>query len=266
MRSSTSLAIMVTSFLAVLLALIIIKSGVAVPSALENTQLAAKFLTGIPNPNSNIFSASPEIVTSVIWDQRGIDTFYETTVLFMAIVGVLYVLGDKYEKLVKTSEESTIIMRVIARLVTPLIVVVAASVAIHGHLTPGGGFQGGAIFVVGPLIIILVLGSNEIARLGLSKERLLFIRSLALLGVAFVGVSPVLVGALRGSLGYIFMNLPKTYAEAGFPYMIYLPWGTFLFSGTLMLFNLLEFLAVSVGFTLSIAVLESVIEGGGNDS
>lgn len=266
MRNKVYLSVLVISFLTVFLALTIIKSGVATPLAPKNTQLAMKLLTGIPNLNSTIFSASPEVVTSVLWDQRGIDTFYETTVLFMAIVGVLYVFSAVREyRPTKSDKESTVIMRVIAKLITPLIIVVAASVTIHGHLTPGGGFQGGAIFVIGPLIIILTLGSSKLVELGLSKERLLLVRSLALIGIALLGISLVLVGFLKGYLGYIFMNLPKTYLEIGFPYLIYLPWGIFLFSGTLLFFNILEFLAVSAGFTLALTVLESFVEGEGND-
>jgi len=259
MRNRLGLTAFITSSLVVLMTLVIVKSGLTNPLIAENTQLAMKFLTNIPNLNSSIFSASPEIVTSVLWDHRGIDTFYETTVLFLAIVGALYVLEGKHD-LARAREESTIITRVVAKLVTPLIVVVAASVAIHGHLTPGGGFQGGAIFVVGPLIMILALGSSKLAELGLSKESLLSVRSLALLGVALVGITSVLAGMLGGYTGYIFMNLPKTHAEAGFPYLIHLPWGTLLFSGTLIFLNILEFVAVSAGFTLSLIILDSVVE------
>ncbi len=260
MRNKLGLTALITGSLVVLMTLIIVRSGLTSPLVAENTQLAIKFLANIPNPNSSIFSASPEIVTSVLWDHRGIDTFYETTVLFLAIVGALYVL-DGGRGLVRAREESTIITRVVAKLVAPLIAVVASSVAIHGHLTPGGGFQGGAIFVVGPLIIILAIGSSKLAELGLSKEGLLSVRSLALLGIAIVGLTSVLAGMLGGLTGYIFMNLPKTYAEAGFPYLIHLPWGTFLFSGTLMFLNMLEFVAVSAGFTLTLMILDSVVEG-----
>lgn len=141
MRNKLGLTALITGSLVVLMTLIIVRSGLTSPLVAENTQLAIKFLANIPNPNSSIFSASPEIVTSVLWDHRGIDTFYETTVLFLAIVGALYVL-DGGRGLVRAREESTIITRVVAKLVAPLIAVVASSVAIHGHLTPGGGFQG----------------------------------------------------------------------------------------------------------------------------
>ncbi|MEM4427346.1 MAG: sodium:proton antiporter, partial [Zestosphaera sp.] len=50
------------------------------------TTLASKYLKMIPDILNPYTSASYEVVTSVIWDQRGFDTFFETTVLFLAII------------------------------------------------------------------------------------------------------------------------------------------------------------------------------------
>ena len=50
--------------------------------------LAYWFLFTALNPSAPLFTAmSPEAVTSIVWDYRGLDTLFETTVFFLAIIG-----------------------------------------------------------------------------------------------------------------------------------------------------------------------------------
>ncbi|NJE47961.1 sodium:proton antiporter, partial [Thermococcus sp. GR7] len=103
---------------------------------------------------------SPEVVTSILWDYRGIDTLFETAVFFLAIIGSLTVfrLTKEQEKEVKTEptqvEPLPLPIRTVTKVIVAMILAVSASIALHGHLTPGGGFQGGSALAVAPLLII----------------------------------------------------------------------------------------------------------------
>ncbi len=261
-KSYVAASILLTLFLGGVLAAYLIKAGIASPTFNSNIELAQKLLSGVPVPGSCCFSSSPEVVTSVIWDERGIDTFYETSVLFIAIIGTLYLLTGMFKPR-EATEGMTVIVRVIAKVVAPLIMVVSLSVALHGHLTPGGGFQGGVIFAVAPVIMIAGWGSSKLISMGFQKETLLSLRVTGVLLIALTGIATLIGGVVKGVLGYIFMNQPKPGIPIGFMGVIPAPWGHIVVGGTLILLNIFEFLAVAAGFTLAILAVDSS-SGGGN--
>ncbi len=95
------------------------------------------------------------IVTAIIVTYRGLDTLGEVTVLFLAaaIVGLLLAQGRRREgkPLVPVGE----LLTTGAQLLVPMIMLLGAYVFVNGHLTPGGGFQGGAIIASGALLLLL---------------------------------------------------------------------------------------------------------------
>ncbi len=87
---------------------------------------------------------APNVVTSVVVTYRGLDTLGEVTILFAAaaVVGLLlHLKGNENEKRREGSE----LLQTGAALLFPLILLFGVYVFMNGHLTPGGGFQGGAI-------------------------------------------------------------------------------------------------------------------------
>jgi len=255
-RTHAALSITVALIFALTVAIAIVKLGFAGPWVTQNINLANMFLTGVPVPHSCCFSASPEVVTSVIWDERGIDTFYETSVLFLAIIGTLYILAGTFKARPKP-EGMTLIVRVISKLVAPIIIVVSLSVALHGHLTPGGGFQGGAIFAVAPVLLLAGWGSSKLLSLGFERDTLLSLRITGVLLIALTGIGALIVGFLKGVNSYVFLNQPKPQAPIGYLGWISTPWGNIVLGGTLILLNIFEFLAVAAGFTLAILAVDS---------
>ena len=79
----------------------------------------------------------------------------------------------------KRQQHASLIVRVGAHLLYPLIVLLGAYVFVHGHLTPGGGFQGGAIIATGVLLMFMSYRTFET-----SHKVLVYIESLA--GIVFV--------------------------------------------------------------------------------
>jgi len=97
------------------------------------------------------------IVTAIIATYRGLDTLGEVTVLFLSatILGLVLAQGRRQasrgSSLVPAGELLTTGSRVLA----PLIILLGVYVFVNGHLTPGGGFQGGAIIASGMLLLLL---------------------------------------------------------------------------------------------------------------
>jgi multicomponent Na+:H+ antiporter subunit B len=111
---------------------------------------------------------SANLVTSVVVTYRGLDTLGEVTILFLVASIIGFFL--KVEKEAKTKREvrdGGEILQTASSVLVPIIFLFGAYVFVNGHLSPGGGFQGGAIIASGTLLIFLAdpfkkLGHNII--------------------------------------------------------------------------------------------------------
>ncbi|MEZ5479592.1 MAG: hydrogen gas-evolving membrane-bound hydrogenase subunit E [Thiolinea sp.] len=98
------------------------------------------------------------IVTAIVVTYRGLDTLGEVTVLFLAstIIGMVLARSHKHPRaLQRKLPPSGELLTTGSRLLTPLILLFGAYVFVNGHLTPGGGFQGGAILASAALLLLL---------------------------------------------------------------------------------------------------------------
>lgn len=98
------------------------------------------------------------IVTAIIVTYRGLDTLGEVTVLFLtaAIIGLVLSSRDKTSRQKpEPRHEPGELLVTGSRLLTPLILLFGSYIFINGHLTPGGGFQGGAILASATLLLLL---------------------------------------------------------------------------------------------------------------
>lgn len=94
------------------------------------------------------------IVTSVVLAYRGIDTLGELSILFAAAMAAGLVLGHGRAPFTK-AKPAGFILRSGADLLFPLLLVVGLYIILHGHLTPGGGFQGGVILAAAFVVPVL---------------------------------------------------------------------------------------------------------------
>ncbi len=122
-------------------------------------------------------------ITAVVVNFRGFDTLGEVTVLFLAATGLASIL---YRKEDEEEEErihlpSSSLVKTGAKILFPLILLLGIYVFIHGHLTPGGGFQGGAIIATGFLLMLI-----SYRKFKTNHNIMLWLESLA--GLAFVVV------------------------------------------------------------------------------
>ncbi len=90
------------------------------------------------------------IVAGVILDYRAFDTFGESCVLFVASCSVMMLLskakkGKGAEMLSNYNPKRDPVLRSLAKILVPFNLMLGVYVVFNGHLSPGGGFSGGAI-------------------------------------------------------------------------------------------------------------------------
>ena len=110
--------------------------------------------------NTGVDTEVPNMVTAVLADYRGFDTMFETVVVFIAGMAVLAILKNSgRKKLVKrefeVDAEPDLIVTNTVRLLVPVIQIFAFYVLAHGHVSPGGGFQGGVLMGASFILIAL---------------------------------------------------------------------------------------------------------------
>ncbi|MBQ8802986.1 MAG: hypothetical protein IJZ53_05055 [Tyzzerella sp.] len=115
------------------------------------------------------------IVTGMILDYRAFDTFGESNVLFIATCTVLIMLRNDRKKGKHSAEaeekrdsyyepKADSILQKITFVLFPIIVIYGIYVILNGHLSPGGGFSGGAIIGAGLILYLNAFGFEKIGR------------------------------------------------------------------------------------------------------
>ena len=161
-------------------------------------------------------------VTAVVVTYRGLDTLGEVTVLFTAAAGVGFVMprrrrreelavregravgahaGIENPTAGSAAQGPSEILQTASRFLAPILFLFGTYIFVHGHLTPGGGFQGGVI-----LAAAVVLGIFGAPDRRLAHGLMTVLESIS--GAAYVALG-VLGLALAGGF------LDPTYLPAG---------------------------------------------------
>lgn len=119
------------------------------------------------------------IVTGMILDYRAFDTFGESNVLFAATTTVLILLHMKKkgkdgrveeiasDRLLEPKRDA--ILQGSATVLVPIIILFGIYVILNGHLSPGGGFSGGAIIGAGLILYLSAFGFERAEKLFTEK-------------------------------------------------------------------------------------------------
>ncbi len=163
-------------------------------------------------------TGATNMVTAVVVDYRGFDTLGEVTVLFLAATGVgsLMYYEDKHKRKVR---KSNAVVETGSKLLFGFIILFGAYIFVHGHLTPGGGFPGGAVIASSFLLLYLAYPKFHAAHRKLNVSE-------SLAGLTFVLVG--LIGlAVAGYFLYNFLpfGLPTYLFSAGVIPVIYIAIG-----------------------------------------
>lgn len=110
--------------------------------------------------------------------------------------------------------EMTRIVQTTANILFPFTLIFGLYVIAHGHLTPGGGFQGGAIVASGCVLLLVAYGSGWVFD-RIKKNQLVTFESIGAIGfitVALLGLvfSAVFFGNFLVGSGGLFGSTPVT--------------------------------------------------------
>ena len=193
-----------------------------------------------------------DVVNAITYDYRGFDTLGEEFILFASVTGVLLLFRkqpnqDEQGKAEAGTRENRIdvsdAIRVTMMAMVGVMVAFGVYIALHGQLTPGGGFQGGVVLATAPLVVYL------------SGRAKLFNR--------IVSHPLIVIADSTGAAGYALLGVAGMIAGANFLTNVF-PLGTtgdVFSSGTIAMISAAVGLEVAGGFTLLIhSYLEEILE------
>ncbi|MCC9261773.1 putative monovalent cation/H+ antiporter subunit B [Methanobrevibacter woesei] len=115
------------------------------------------------------------------------------------------------------SQGSTI-LKLIALPIAIILICLGVMTILGGHITPGGGFQGGAMIAAGVILCILVYGLEE-SPLKFSHEYIAILENVGALGYVILGLVGLFVaGSFLYNVGADFYNLVPGFIQNIFHY------------------------------------------------
>ena len=184
------------------------------------------------------------VVSAINFDFRGFDTLGEEFILFAAVVGVASLLRNlRGERDARPDDdargrrvrETSVAVSIVGLALVGPTVLVGLYVVLHGHQTPGGGFQGGVILATALLLVYLSDRYVTLRRVG-PMALIEFAEALGAASLAILGFAGLLAGG-----AYLENTLPLGKA------------GDLLSAGTIPLGNVAVGLAVTGGFTFMLS-------------
>ncbi|MBU1143728.1 MAG: hypothetical protein KKH92_08810 [Firmicutes bacterium] len=135
-------------------------------------------------------TGSMNLVTAIYLDYRLFDSLFEAGILLIAVSGVMWISQhntlEKNATFMLDKQKTPELFITFSRLLYPVMLLFGMYVIINGHLSPGGGFQGGAIVATAILILYYIDISKSIdVNKILTIEKFLFI---LLLSIAFLSL------------------------------------------------------------------------------
>jgi len=184
-----------------------------------NNEVSRRYLEDGPAETGAV-----NMVTGMILDYRAFDTFGESTVLFAAACAVLLLLklndcadgrptrawleaeyDDRHHE-----PKNDQVLQFAARILVPVVLLFGFYVVVNGHLSPGGGFSGGAIMGAGLMLYLNAFGFAKTERF-MTYQTFRWTIFLALITYAglksysfYVGANGLESGVSAGTPGAIF--------------------------------------------------------------
>lgn len=130
--------------------------------------------------NGYQYTGSLNLVTGIYLDFRLFDSIFEAGILLIAVSGVMWIsqhdIEEKNANFMIDKYKTPELFITFSRLLYPVMLLFGLYVIINGHISPGGGFQGGAIVATAILILYYIDISKTInVHKILTIEKILFI-------------------------------------------------------------------------------------------
>ena len=187
--------------------------------------LAAQMIGG-----SVAASGSINVVTTVLLDFRAFDTLGEASVIFASVSVISAVFAGSI--LVRSDFGLGLLVRRAVAYLAALFLLFPAYIILHGHLSPGGGFQGGVSLAVALILLTVVFGTRNMSN-AVGHGSLNTTESLSAAGFLLVGF----VGVFQGV--HFLTNAAAGFSRGDA--------GTLLSGGAIPLLNIIIGLKVASG-------------------
>lgn len=183
-------------------------------------------------------------VTATMFDMRAIDTVGEEAILFAAVAGtslLLRILREEREEEPEIEARAPQVaqrspaVRLVGVGLVGLLALVGLTMFAQGHLSPGGGFQGGVV-VAGAVLLVYLLHDYAAFDALADTDRLEPVEGLAIAAMLAVGTAGLLTGE-----GFLANVLPLG------------DLGTLPSGGTIPVLNVLSGVAVAAGISIILA-------------
>ncbi len=185
-----------------------------------------------------------QAVAAVTFDYRGFDTLAEEFILFAAVAGGLLLLRRQEDEATRepvdqapdrAGIEVAPAVLGLGVVMFPFTLLLGIYVVLHGHLTPGGGFQGGVLLATAFYYIYLSGEYDDLLKI--KRDHLVsHLEAAGAMSYAVIGALPLLSG-------YHYMRNVLPLGDAG----------DLLSTGTLPMFNTAVGVEVASAFVLLIA-------------
>ncbi|NQY74083.1 MAG: Na(+)/H(+) antiporter subunit B [Candidatus Margulisbacteria bacterium] len=155
-------------------------------------------------------TAVPNIVTALLADYRGFDTMFETVVVFVAGIAVLFMLRrPKRESEVSMDVSGSPIVKTATRIMVPMMQLFALYIVAHGHHSPGGGFQGGVILGASLILMAIAFGLPSALK-KISNKATVMLSALGVLIFSGIGILCMFLGGNFLDYSVLSAILPGT--------------------------------------------------------
>ena len=190
--------------------LMIFVGGLGIAVLLICGSLSLPGFGAYPGPYGDIINAvapfqrqMTNVVSAVNFDYRGLDTLGEEFILFGAVSGIVLLLrgdrGESSDSLAKPSadgrsfEPRSEAISWFSLILVPVINLFGTYMVLHGNLTPGGGFQGGAILGTASMLVYIA-GGYGAYRKSTVKALTEVVEAIAAGSYSLIGIGSMLVG------------------------------------------------------------------------
>ena len=135
------------------------------------------------------------VVASVVFDYRGVDTLGEEFILFGSVMGVALLLRQIREPEARRVDEvHSDALRLVGGGFVAALLVIGLYVVAHGAITPGGGFQGGVV-LASAFALVYLAGEYRAYRRLTPLPAVDLVEGTGAGGYAVVGVVSILLGS-----------------------------------------------------------------------
>ncbi len=151
-------------------------------------------------------------VTAIYLNYRVYDTLFEALLLLVSVIAIIYFSwrADEWLRTAKSDERidtTSEIVSTVTGFLYPFILLYGFYLAINGHLTPGGGFQGGAVLAAVFMLRYLSTPSLDMDIVVLQTLEKIFFICIVLVAIFFILNQQGFNSAFFSSLYFVFMNV-----------------------------------------------------------